>query len=187
MMAVEHPPPLHPLSVIPLFYPSILPPIHLSFTSTPSTPPFLLILHPQHTAQTPGEIMSVCQPLCSDRLEQSFLFFIPPAHVKADMIGTHLKFWLLLLCAGFVGESLLRFWYRGKAPLTARMMKVQRAFSASLSVNAGILLSPKCLLLGNGLYCWVIMEDSVATSKPKKNLTNGLCSPWSAKQTEHLF
>ena len=172
MRALEYSPPLHPSccqpspplyqSIHPSIHPSILPAIHLTSTNTASPLlPLRLILHPQHSAQTPGEIMSACQPLCSDRLEQSLFFFvIPIAHVKADMIGTHLQFWLLCLRADFVGESLLRFWYGGKAPLTARATKVRRAPDASLSVNAGVLLSPKLLLLRDVLHCWVIMESS---------------------------
>lgn len=151
--------PLSPLPYIhPSFHPSIYPPLAL----TP--PPFPLILHPQHRAQTSGEIMSACQPLCSDRLEQSFLlllFFYLPCTRESWHDWHSSQVLIVVLCADFVGESLLTFSHSGKALLTARMMKVQQAVNASLSVNAGILLSPKLLLLGDVVYCWVIVENSL--------------------------
>lgn len=104
--------------------------------------------------------MSDCQPLFSDRLEQSFYFFCyPPCTRESWHDWQSSQVLIVVLCADFVGESLLRFWYRGKAPLTARTTEVRQAVNASLSVNAGILLSPKLLLLGEILYCWVIMEN----------------------------
>lgn len=78
------------------------------------------------------------------------------------MIGTHLEFWLLCRVHIFAEESLLRFGDRGKAPLTAAVTMVQQAADATLSVNAGSLLSTKLLLLGAVLRSWIAMENITA-------------------------
>ena len=82
----------------------------LPFAICPLCPSFFLSIH--HTPQLPffrdlrytAKIITACQRLACDKLED-FLFLISLTHRKADMIDTHLEFWLLCCAQILVGVT----------------------------------------------------------------------------------